>query len=64
MRTQLEHIFNLEENSLYERKKEINEILNKILKELLEEDEKQQSIEENTDCANNTKTNDDKENEV
>ncbi|CDU85104.1 conserved protein, unknown function [Plasmodium yoelii] len=62
VRTQLEQIFNLEENALYERKKEINEILNKILKELLEEDEKQHS-EENTDSANNTKTNDDQEKE-
>ncbi|SCM05027.1 conserved Plasmodium protein, unknown function [Plasmodium chabaudi chabaudi] len=60
VRTQLEQIFNLEENALYERKKEINEILNKILKELLEEDEKQKGSEENTDCTNknDSKTND------
>ncbi|VEV56956.1 conserved Plasmodium protein, unknown function [Plasmodium vinckei vinckei] len=66
VRTQLEQIFNLEENALYERKKEINEVLNNILKELLEEDEKQKGSEENTDSANknDTKANDGQEKEV
>ncbi|KJP89822.1 hypothetical protein AK88_00533 [Plasmodium fragile] len=38
VRKKLEEIFNLEENSLYERKKEINDIVAKVLTSLLEEE--------------------------
>ncbi|GAW83039.1 conserved Plasmodium protein, unknown function [Plasmodium gonderi] len=43
VRKKLEEIFNLEENSLHERKKEINDIITKVLTNILEEENKKKN---------------------
>ncbi|SOS81018.1 conserved Plasmodium protein, unknown function [Plasmodium sp. gorilla clade G1] len=45
VRQKLEEIFNLKENDLYKRKKEINDIVNRVLTNLLEEENKKRNEE-------------------
>ncbi|CRH03960.1 conserved Plasmodium protein, unknown function [Plasmodium relictum] len=61
VRKKLEEIFNLEENALYERKKEINDIVEKVLTNLLEEENKKKNggLQMKNEEINNIKTNDD-----
>ncbi|SCP06234.1 conserved Plasmodium protein, unknown function [Plasmodium ovale] len=60
VRKKLEEIFNLEENALYERKREINEIVEKVLTNLLEEENKKKNDELHVkeEDMNSIKTND------
>ncbi|CAA9990428.1 conserved Plasmodium protein, unknown function [Plasmodium knowlesi strain H] len=60
VRKKLEEIFNLEENSLYERKKEINDIVAKVLTNLLEEEnrKKNEELRSKDANANSVETND------
>ncbi|CRG95696.1 conserved Plasmodium protein, unknown function [Plasmodium gallinaceum] len=62
VRKKLEEIFNLEENALYERKKEINDIVEKVLTNLLEEEnmKKNEGFSMKNEEVNNIKINDDK----
>ncbi|KAI4835823.1 hypothetical protein MKS88_005040 [Plasmodium brasilianum] len=61
VRKKLEEIFNLEENALYERKKEINDIVEKVLINLLQEENKKKNddLRIKDEDMNSVETNDD-----